>query len=100
MPGFDDVTQFLYGLIRPGLRPYAERAPHAQASIRRLLSILDNPQDGLPVVHIAGSKGKGSTALLLEKILLNCGYRVGTYTSPHLRALAGAHPHRRKSGLR
>ena len=84
MPRFDDVTQFLYGLIRPGLRPYAERAPHALASIRRLLSILDNPQDGLPVVHIAGSKGKGSTALLLEKILLNCGHRVGTYTSPHL----------------
>jgi dihydrofolate synthase/folylpolyglutamate synthase len=84
VPCFDDVTQFLYSLIRPGLRPYAERAPHAQASIRRLLSILDNPQDGLPVVHIAGSKGKGSTALILERILRGCGYRVGTYTSPHL----------------
>jgi dihydrofolate synthase/folylpolyglutamate synthase len=52
--------------------------------IRNLLARLDDPHVGLPVIHIAGSKGKGSTALLVEAIALAAGERVGTYTSPHL----------------
>jgi dihydrofolate synthase/folylpolyglutamate synthase len=52
--------------------------------IRRLLARLGEPQHDLRVIHIAGSKGKGSTALFAEAILRAGGRRVGTFTSPHL----------------
>ncbi len=52
--------------------------------MRRLLALLDNPQHGLPVVHIAGTKGKGSTAAMIAAVLDAAGYRTGLYTSPHL----------------
>lgn len=52
--------------------------------IRNLLARLGDPHLDLPVIHIAGSKGKGSTALFVEAIALAAGERVGTFTSPHL----------------
>lgn len=51
---------------------------------RALLSSLNNPHLQYPVIHIVGTKGKGSTAALLASILQSSGYRVGLYTSPHL----------------
>lgn len=53
-------------------------------SIRALLDLLGNPQHGLPCVHIAGTKGKGSTAAILQSILLEAGLTVGLFSSPHL----------------
>ncbi len=52
--------------------------------IERLLSALGNPQDQVPIIHVAGSNGKGSVCAYLSSILLEAGYRVGRYTSPHL----------------
>lgn len=52
--------------------------------IRALLEAVGHPEEGLPCVHIAGSKGKGSVALAVESLLLGAGLRIGTYTSPHL----------------
>ncbi|HIF96543.1 MAG TPA: bifunctional folylpolyglutamate synthase/dihydrofolate synthase [Myxococcales bacterium] len=52
--------------------------------IRRLLARLENPEASLSIIHVAGSKGKGSTCLLAEAILIAGGERVGTFTSPHL----------------
>ena len=49
-----------------------------------LLKELGNPQDNTPAIHIAGTKGKGSTASMIESILRNSGYVTGLYTSPHL----------------
>ena len=43
-----------------------------------------NPHLGIPTVHVAGTKGKGSTAAMLAAVLTDSGYRVGLYTSPHL----------------
>ena len=71
-------------LVRDDPRPYQARADLAQAPVRALLARLGDPHAGLPVVHIAGSKGKGSTALYLEAILNAVGLRTGTFTSPHL----------------
>jgi dihydrofolate synthase/folylpolyglutamate synthase len=51
---------------------------------RRLLSQLGDPHLTYPVIHIAGTKGKGSTAALIASILQAAGYKVGLYTSPHL----------------
>jgi dihydrofolate synthase / folylpolyglutamate synthase len=49
-----------------------------------LLQMLDFPDTRYPTVHIAGSKGKGSTAAMLDSILRASGYRTGLYTTPHL----------------
>lgn len=52
--------------------------------ISRLLDLLGNPHDRLKVVHVAGSKGKGSTAAIIASVLTHAGYKTGLYTSPHL----------------
>src|SRR5947208_7725440 len=52
--------------------------------MRRLLSLVGDPHLGLKAVHIAGTKGKGSTAAMLAAVLHAAGYRTGLYTSPHL----------------
>jgi dihydrofolate synthase/folylpolyglutamate synthase len=49
-----------------------------------LLKLLGNPHDRLQVIHIAGSKGKGSTAALVASVLTHAGYKTGLFTSPHL----------------
>ncbi len=51
---------------------------------RALLTALDHPERRYPSVHIAGTKGKGSTAAFLASILHTAGLRVGLYTQPHL----------------
>lgn len=52
--------------------------------IKKLLADLGNPQDQVPIIHVAGSNGKGSVCAYLSSILTEAGYRVGRYTSPHL----------------
>jgi dihydrofolate synthase/folylpolyglutamate synthase len=54
------------------------------ARIEKLLERVGNPQHAARSVHIAGTKGKGSTAAMIASILDKAGYRVGLYTSPHL----------------
>src|SRR5262249_19735341 len=48
------------------------------------LAALGNPQDRYPVLHVAGTKGKGSVAAMAASALRAAGYRTGFYTSPHL----------------
>ncbi|MCQ9208839.1 MAG: Mur ligase family protein, partial [Omnitrophica bacterium] len=67
---------------RSNLYPY--RSCFKLERIRRLLQSLGNPQEGLRIIHIAGSKGKGSTCAFLAHILSEAGFKVGLYTSPHL----------------
>lgn len=52
--------------------------------LRAILDKLDSPQRDLKFVHVAGSKGKGSTVEMLTSALEACGYAVGVFTSPHL----------------
>src|SRR5262245_54544767 len=52
--------------------------------MRDLLRALGNPQERFRIVHVAGSKGKGSTSAMLAAILSRSGYRTGLFTSPHL----------------
>lgn len=60
-----------------GSRPGLER-------IRELLVRLGNPQDAIPVVHVAGTNGKGSTCAFIESILRSAGYKTGLFSSPFL----------------
>ena len=52
--------------------------------VERLTALLDNPQHCFKAIHIAGTKGKGSTAAMIASILRAAGYKTGLYTSPHL----------------
>ena len=78
------AENYLNGLVnleRSNLKP---RPRLSLSPITHLLEHIGNPHFAFQVLHIAGSKGKGSTALFAESLLLSAGVKVGTYTSPHL----------------
>lgn len=54
-------------------------------NIKLLATHLDNPQNRLKCIHVAGTNGKGSTSHMLASVLQEAGYKVGLYTSPHLK---------------
>jgi len=68
---------------RPEQPAYAERVWRLDR-VRELLAALSNPQLAYPAVHVAGTKGKGSTTAMIDAALRAGGYRTGMYTSPHL----------------
>ena len=67
-----------------GSGPRRSKPDFALDRIRSILRRLGDPQHGPTTIHIAGSKGKGSTAAILESILRAAGFRTGLFTSPHL----------------
>jgi dihydrofolate synthase/folylpolyglutamate synthase len=79
-----DAAAFLEGLINFERRADVPYARFDLVPIERLLACVGDPQRRLSVIHVAGSKGKGSTALLCEAVLRALGESVGTFTSPHL----------------
>ncbi|MDH3717914.1 MAG: bifunctional folylpolyglutamate synthase/dihydrofolate synthase [Planctomycetota bacterium] len=86
VPGYDDAIAFLLGRIdyeRVPPQRYRNRE-YKLDRMRELLSRLHEPQQRLKVVHIAGTKGKGSTAAMLASMATAAGLRVGAFTSPHL----------------
>jgi dihydrofolate synthase/folylpolyglutamate synthase len=79
----DEALAFWYGRIN-----YEQKTPKTGDftldRMRALMRLLGNPHERLRIVHIAGSKGKGSTAAMLASILQRAGFRTGLFTSPHL----------------
>ena len=71
------VADYLYGLKSTGVRFGIDR-------MRLLTAALGHPERAYPVVHLAGTNGKGSVSAMLEAILRTAGCRTGLYTSPHL----------------
>ncbi|HPF40454.1 MAG TPA: folylpolyglutamate synthase/dihydrofolate synthase family protein [Phycisphaerae bacterium] len=61
-----------------------QRGVYTLERMKRLLADLGNPQDRFKAIHVAGSKGKGSTVTMLAEMLINNGMKVGVYTSPHV----------------
>ena len=53
--------------------------------IIRVCNHLDNPQNNFKSIHVAGTNGKGSSSHMISSVLQEAGYRVGLYTSPHLK---------------
>ena len=66
------------------LSPNRDRVRYDLRRMQALLDRLGNPHLGIPTVHIAGTKGKGSTAAMCASVLTHQGYRAGLYVSPHL----------------
>ena len=81
LTSFDDFEALITKCASPGIRPGLER-------IERLLSILGNPQNNYPAVHVVGTNGKGSTCAFLASVFQTAGYKTALYTSPHLESPA------------
>lgn len=73
----EEAVAFYHSLLRFGMKPGLER-------MKILMELLGNPQDKLSFVHIAGTNGKGSTAVMLSSILVKAGRQTGLYTSPYI----------------
>ena len=73
----DQLLDELYSYSMHGIKLGLE-------NIEKICKELGNPEKSYKIIHIAGTNGKGSTATTLETILLEAGYRVGKYTSPHI----------------
>lgn len=56
-------------------------------NIKIVLDELDNPQDKLKIIHVAGTNGKGSVSSIISSCLQAAGYNIGKYTSPYLRTI-------------
>ena len=83
---FQEALDFLYSFIDYGRERTYRYSPEVfdLGRVRRLLRLLGDPQGQFPSVHIAGTKGKGSVAAMIEASYRAAGYRTGLYTSPHL----------------
>jgi dihydrofolate synthase / folylpolyglutamate synthase len=74
---YQEFVDWLYGLQRFGIKLGLEK-------ISLLLESLGNPHERYPVIHIAGTNGKGSVASMIAAVLQSHGLKTGLYTSPHL----------------
>ena len=82
---YPEVVKYLDSFIDYEKIPkYAYPQSLTLERVAELLKILNNPQDELKCIHIAGTKGKGSTCAFIAYILSEAQFRVGLYTSPHL----------------
>lgn len=80
----EQAAAWLEGLINVERAPDLPYRRLGLEPIRALLARVGHPERTAPIVHVAGSKGKGSTCLFAEALLGTLGHRVGTFTSPHL----------------
>jgi len=80
---YKEALEYLYSFAEFS-HPDQPSSPRELTRVRWLLERMGNPHRQLPVVHVAGTKGKGSTAAMGAAILQAAGYRTGLYTSPHL----------------
>jgi len=83
---YREAIEYLHSLTDYEKRRIERYSPETLdlSRIERLLGLLGDPHRAYPTVHIAGTKGKGSTAAMVESVLRAAGYRTGLYTSPHL----------------
>lgn len=77
MLSYNQALDFIHGLNKFGTKLGLH-------NITKLLELLGNPHEGIKVIHVAGTNGKGSTCAMIDSILRSAGFRVGLYTSPYL----------------
>ncbi len=81
---YQEALDYLYNQL-PQYQTIGGKAYKASLdNIINLCGVLNNPQDKIKTIHIAGTNGKGSTSSLLASVLTESGYKVGLFTSPHL----------------
>lgn len=85
-PEYQATLDYLYQFVDFSLQKSFRYSPEKfdLGRMRRLMTALGNPEGSYPIIHVAGTKGKGSVAALCASALRVAGYRTGLYTSPHL----------------
>lgn len=83
---YQDTLDYLYGFIDYSLTRQTRYSPEMfdLGRMREFMAQIGNPQNDYPIIHVAGTKGKGSVSAICTSALQAAGYRVGLYTSPHL----------------
>ncbi len=83
---YNQALDYLYSFVDYSLKKSSElaRADFHLERMFELMESLGNPQKDYPIIHVAGTKGKGSTSALAAAALQAAGFRTGLYTSPHL----------------
>lgn len=75
--GYTATQEYLFSLKAKGVKYGIDR-------MNLWLEALGHPERAVPVIHVAGTNGKGSTSAMLESVFRSAGWRTGLYTSPHL----------------
>lgn len=83
---YQNTLDYLYGFVDYSLTRQLRYSPEKfnLDRMRHLMKLMGDPHLRYPVIHIAGTKGKGSTAAMIASVLHEAGFKVGLYTSPHL----------------
>jgi dihydrofolate synthase/folylpolyglutamate synthase len=83
---YNQALDYLYSFVDYSLKKSSElaKANFNLARMRELMVSLGNPEQKYSILHVAGTKGKGSTCALMAYALTAAGYTTGLYTSPHL----------------
>ncbi|KAF0106624.1 MAG: dihydrofolate synthase / folylpolyglutamate synthase [Anaerolineaceae bacterium] len=83
---YNQALDYLYSFVDYSLKKASElaKADFNLDRMRDLMALLGSPEQKYPILHVAGTKGKGSTSALMAAALTAAGYRTGLYTSPHL----------------
>lgn len=83
---YQEALDFIYSHVDYSIKRSFRYAAEVfdLARVRKLLHAIGDPQDAYPSIHIAGTKGKGSTAAMIASVTQAAGYRTGLYSSPHL----------------
>lgn len=83
---YNSALDYLYSFVDYSLKHSSElaKAEFNLDRMRALMAELGNPQTTYPIIHIAGTKGKGSVSALCASALRAAGFKTGLYTSPHL----------------
>jgi len=83
---YNQALDYLYSFVDYSLKKSSElaKADFNLDRMQALMAALGNPEQKYPILHIAGTKGKGSTSALMASALTAAGYKTGLYTSPHL----------------
>jgi len=83
---YNKALDYLYSFVDYSLKHSSELA-RADFNLDRVFALMEeigNPQEQYPIIHVAGTKGKGSVCALCASALQAAGYKTGLYTSPHL----------------
>jgi len=83
---YNQALDYLYSYVDYSLKHISELAK-AEFNLDRMFALMDelgDPQEKYPIIHVAGTKGKGSVSALCASALKAAGYKTGLYTSPHL----------------
>ncbi len=83
---YQDALEYIFGYVnyeKKARYPY-DAVTFDLSRMEQVLERLGRPHDQFRCVHIAGTKGKGSTSAMVESVLRTAGYKTGLYTSPHL----------------